>query len=85
MRYCTTHDQEALQPCPDGFEVCRFFIPELGASEDYGCIIVTRRQRARDEATYPPDGRVVNGVSYRSTFGRRAALRQTVMSDDPEV
>lgn len=35
---CPVHGEPFIAPdCPDGFRRCTFYIPELGASEDYGC------------------------------------------------
>lgn len=40
---CPTHHEPWVIPdAPDGFRRCAFYVPELGACEDYGCPQVTR-------------------------------------------
>lgn len=45
---CVVHDLPMIDPpCPDGTERCSFYLPDLGASEDYGCM--TREDLFREE------------------------------------
>ena len=35
---CPVHGESFVTPdAPDGFRRCTFYVPELGANEDYGC------------------------------------------------